>query len=209
MDSNQPREMEAVHTTIVGGRPPGSGKALGAIPRGIEVLIKKAAVDAAFRAVLLAKRSAAAHEIGLKLTPAEAMMLDAVPAAQLAAIIAGTRVEPWALPAFLGKAAAAMLLALGVVVAGCDRDAPTKGDRPDEPPPPARQKEAKKVAEQIIKRIQETYKVEPPLPASDPWISQPASTPASLPFTKPITEGLEPDMPPAPADNRAEPPTNR
>jgi len=39
-------EQEAVRTTIVGGRPPGSGQPVGRIPRGIEVLLKKAAVDA-------------------------------------------------------------------------------------------------------------------------------------------------------------------
>ncbi|MCP4231568.1 MAG: hypothetical protein GY771_15670, partial [bacterium] len=41
-------EREAVRTTIVGGRPPGSGKSNGSIPRGIEVLVKKASVDAVF-----------------------------------------------------------------------------------------------------------------------------------------------------------------
>jgi hypothetical protein len=35
-------------------------KVLGDIPRGIEVLVKKAAVDAAFREVLLRERAAAA-----------------------------------------------------------------------------------------------------------------------------------------------------
>src|SRR5512137_1306017 len=103
-----PRDQEfpAVRTTIVGGRPPGSGQPLGAIPRGVEVLVKKASVDAAFRAVLLARRSAAAGEIGLALTPDEAMMLDIVPAAQLEAIISRTKVDPSKAPAFLGKAAA-------------------------------------------------------------------------------------------------------
>ena len=32
----RPVEQEAVRTTIVGGRPPGSGKSVGAIPRGID-----------------------------------------------------------------------------------------------------------------------------------------------------------------------------
>lgn len=38
-------EQEAVRTAIVGGRPPGSGTRVGAIPRGVEVLVKKASVD--------------------------------------------------------------------------------------------------------------------------------------------------------------------
>ena len=50
--SPRPGEPEAVRTTIVGGRPPGSGKPMGPIPRGVEVLIKKAAVDAEFRRML-------------------------------------------------------------------------------------------------------------------------------------------------------------
>jgi hypothetical protein len=107
-------EMPAVRTTIVGGRPPGCGKPLGDIPRGIEVLVKKAAVDPVFRRLLLARRGGAAEEIGLKLQPAEAALLEAVPARQLQAVIDRTRVAPEVRPAFLGKAAAVMLVALGV-----------------------------------------------------------------------------------------------
>lgn len=114
-----PEELPAVKTTIVGGRPPGSGKMLGAIPRGIEVLVKKAAVDPQFRALLLNERSKAALAIGLRLEAAEAMMLDIVPAAQLEMIIANTRVDPAKMPAFLGKAAAVMLVALGVTSMDC------------------------------------------------------------------------------------------
>ncbi len=86
-------EKEAVRTTIVGGRPPGSGTLIGAIPRGIEILTKKAAVDAEFRRLLLEKRAEAAGEIGLKLTSSERMMLATVPAKQLEMIIAGTKSE--------------------------------------------------------------------------------------------------------------------
>ncbi|GAG42054.1 unnamed protein product, partial [marine sediment metagenome] len=57
---DRPMEQPAVRTTIVGGRPPGSGKTVGPIPRGIEVLIKKAAVDPGFKMLLLAKRDGAA-----------------------------------------------------------------------------------------------------------------------------------------------------
>jgi|GEM_PF-1218437 len=37
-------EQPAVRTTIVGERPPGPGKGVGSVPRGIKVLVKKAAV---------------------------------------------------------------------------------------------------------------------------------------------------------------------
>ena len=56
----RPPEQEAVNTTIVGGRPPGCGKPVGEIPRGIEILVKKASVDEAFKELLLARRAEAA-----------------------------------------------------------------------------------------------------------------------------------------------------
>ena len=126
-------EQQAVVTTIVGGRPPGAGQPVGQIPRGIEVLVKKAAVDSDFRALLLEKRADAAAEIGLSLDPAEAMMLSAVPAAQLEAIVARTEVPEEHRRTFLGRAAAAMLATLGVAtLAGCPTG--TKGIAPDRPP---------------------------------------------------------------------------
>ncbi len=90
------------------------------IPRGIEVLVKKAAVDSAFKAILLAERSAAARRIDLELAAPERLMLDSVPAAQLQAIIARTKVEPSAIPALMGKAAAAMIVALGLTAMSMD-----------------------------------------------------------------------------------------
>jgi hypothetical protein len=124
-------EREAVYTTIVGGRPPGSGTDVGAIPRGIEVLVKKASVDPEFRSVLLEKRAEAAEEIELELTDSEAAMLASIPRAQLEAIIAKTKVGPESRRLFLGKAAGIMLAALGVSAAGCKPR--TKGIEPDRP----------------------------------------------------------------------------
>jgi hypothetical protein len=113
-----PNEREAVRTTIVGGRPPGSGKSNGRIPRGIEVLVKKASVDAAFCEVLLSERAEAAARIDLELDTAEAAMLSAIPESQLIGIIHNTKVGSNARPAFMGYAAAAMLAALGVTAGG-------------------------------------------------------------------------------------------
>ena len=136
--ADRPLEQEAVRTTIVGGRPPGSGQPVGDIPRGIEVLVKKAAVDAEFKALLLAQRAAAAQAIGLALEPAETMMLAVAPLEQLEAIIGRTSVPMEHRRAFLGQAAAAMLAALGVVTAGAQPavgyETPPSGDVP----PPAR-----------------------------------------------------------------------
>jgi hypothetical protein len=143
-------EQQAVVTTIVGGRPPGAGQPVGQIPRGIEVLVKKAAVDSDFRALLLEKRAEAAAEIGLSLDPAEVMMLSAVPAAQLEAIVARTEVPEAHRRAFLGRAAAAMLATLGVAsIAGCpkgispDRPPAPTGMAPDRPPPKETKEEPK------------------------------------------------------------------
>lgn len=92
------------------------GKAAGGIPRGIEILVKKASVDPAFRAILLERRAKAADEIGLELTPAEVTMLDSIPAGQLKAIIDRTKVDPSQRNAFLGKVALVMLAAVGAAV---------------------------------------------------------------------------------------------
>ncbi len=131
----RPGEPEAVRTTIVGGRPPAEGANVNDVPRGVEVLVKKAAVDPPFKKLLLEKRAGAAEAIGLKLTAAEEAMLAAVPLPQLEGIIAHTRISPKLRPAFLGYAAGAMLAALGAATSACDGpfDA-TLGTRPEPPP---------------------------------------------------------------------------
>jgi acyl carrier protein len=88
------------------------------IPKGIEVLAKKASVDPAFKMLLLGQRADVAREIGLDLDATEALMLAAVPSEQLEAIIARTNVPQEHRRAFLGQAAAAMLAAIGAMIAG-------------------------------------------------------------------------------------------
>jgi len=92
--------------------------------------------------VLLQQRSQAAAEIGLDLGDAESMMLNSVPEKQLEAIIAQTRVPQEHRRAFLGKAAGAMLAALGATGAGAasagieailGRHVVSQGGRPDMP----------------------------------------------------------------------------
>jgi len=107
------------------------------IPRAIEVLIKKAAVDPAFKKMLMEKRAGAADVIALTLSPAEEAMLEAVPEAQLRAIVDNTKVSPGLRPAFLGATAGAMLAALGArAPAGGAEDIEIKtyGIVPDIPP---------------------------------------------------------------------------
>ncbi|HEY3323431.1 MAG TPA: Os1348 family NHLP clan protein [Planctomycetota bacterium] len=86
----------------------------GTIPRGMEVLIKKAAVDTEFRRQLLADREKAVAGLGLKLDATEALLLKAVPSEQLDRIIAQTKVPEAHRAAFLGTAAALMLAIVGV-----------------------------------------------------------------------------------------------
>ena len=111
------------------------------IPRGIEVLVKKASVDPGFRELLLRDRAAAAETIGLSLDPAETAMLAAIAADQLEAIIARTTVPSEQRRVFLGKTAAAMFTALGVGVilccgvmsAGCSARREMNDEQPDWP----------------------------------------------------------------------------
>lgn len=123
MSNAQNHESEAVRTTIVGGRPPGSGRNNVTVPRGIEVLVKKASVDAEFRELLLKQRGKAAAAIHLELDPAENSMLSAIPQEQLAKIVANTTVPMELRPAFMGWVAPVMLAALGVSLAASSLDA--------------------------------------------------------------------------------------
>ena len=88
------------------------------IPVGIEVLVKKAAVDPEFRTLLVERRAEAASQIGLQLDPAESLMLAVVPQTQLETIIDRTTVPLEHRRAFLGKTVAAMLAAVGVLTPG-------------------------------------------------------------------------------------------
>ena len=94
------------------------------IPRGLEVLLKKAAVDPQFKERLLAGATAAAAEIGLELDDVERLMLKSVPAKQLETIIAQTRVPEEHRRTFLGHAASAMLAVLGLGAAAKAVDVP-------------------------------------------------------------------------------------
>jgi len=104
------------------------------IPRGLEVLVKKASVDPKFRALLLADPSAAARSIDLALTPNEEAMLGAVTREQMTAIIDATVVPESHRRTFLGTASAAMLLAIGGLTGFAFLGAEaSRGSRPDHP----------------------------------------------------------------------------
>ncbi|MCL2710193.1 MAG: hypothetical protein FWE95_04870 [Planctomycetaceae bacterium] len=82
------------------------------LPRGIEILLKKASVDAEFRELLLADSNQAAMSIELELAPVEQAMLQTLPKEQLATVIDRTEVPLAHRRAFLGTAAATMLALL-------------------------------------------------------------------------------------------------
>lgn len=205
----RPNEQEAVRTTIVGGRPPGSGKAVGPIPRGIEVLVKKAAVDPAFKQVLLEKRAKAANEIGLKLEPAEVAMINVVPAAQLETIIASSNVTDLTRSAFLGRAAAVMLAALGVTtVTSCSQEAPSCGGiRPEPKPEP---KPGPDTPTPPDKPATQGIRPDKPLDVPPGQETEPPPPPKEEPKPGPdqTTRGIRPDVPdlrPAPGTDQATP----
>lgn len=85
------------------------------IPRSLEVLIKKAAVDDDFCLKLKNSRSDAAADIGLELNQNEKLILNQIPVQQLEKIIAETHVPTEHLSIFRGQIAALMLMALGAV----------------------------------------------------------------------------------------------
>jgi hypothetical protein len=173
--SAQENEGEAVRTTIVGGRPSGNGRGIGTIPRGVEVLLKKAAVDAEFRQLLCEGRVRAAEAIGLELDVAESAMLKSIPRVQLETIIARTLVPVEQRRVFLGRMAAPMLALLGVAVTGCQGGPTSLGIQPARP-----------VSAGIRPRSPGTN--EPPAQPSPTTSS--TNRPASL-----VSDGIRPDRP--------------
>jgi len=115
-DKRESRE-RAADPTIGGGRPLEKSRPRSGIPRGIEVLVKKASVDPEFRELLLERRARAAEEIGLELSVAEVTMLDSVSRAQIEQIIENTSVPVEERRVFLGKIGAAMLAVIGIGLA--------------------------------------------------------------------------------------------
>ena len=111
---------EPMKRTIVGGRPPSRGGDMSGIPRGIEVMLRKAKVDDAFREAFLADPMAAAKTIDLDLAETERAILSAVPAATLADMVDRIEVLEEHRSVFKGRTAAAMLsLVAATFAVGC------------------------------------------------------------------------------------------
>lgn len=86
--STEGDRLASPRTTIVGGQPPETAKELPPLPTGMEKLLRLAAVDEAFRRVLLERRGEAAPAAGVELTSSERAILASVPAEQLEAMAA-------------------------------------------------------------------------------------------------------------------------
>jgi hypothetical protein len=124
--------LEGSMTTIVGARPPTTAKRLREVPRGLEVLVKKASIDPGFRARLLRERSKASGAISLNLDDTEALILDSLPEKNLEIMIDHAEVPHFQRKAFLGCIAAAMLAAIGLVDTAAEEIVVT-GILPDRP----------------------------------------------------------------------------
>jgi membrane carboxypeptidase/penicillin-binding protein PbpC len=104
--------MSGGERTIVGGRSR-SDRIVRDIPRGIEILLKKAKADAAFRELLLRDPLQAARSIELELGESEAKMLTCAPRAHLRAMVDHTSIPRQQVAVFrTAKTAAALVLAL-------------------------------------------------------------------------------------------------
>ncbi len=141
-----------------------SQRDLSSIPRGIEVLVKKASVDPEFRQLLLDRRAEAAREIDLELTEAEQNMLATIPAEQLEKIIDSANVKPEHLKIFLGRTAKLMLAAAAgvAVVSMMCMTTCTAGISPDR----IREMQMKRAAD--ANDVNEPNQVEPESDATEP-----------------------------------------
>jgi hypothetical protein len=171
--SERENEPAVLRTTIE------SGRSNVTIPRGIEVLVKKAAVDPEFRELLFEQRGAAAAAIELELDPAENAILSAIPQEQLAQIIGQTTVPLEQRRVFLGKIAVAMLAVLGGGLAGCESITPhtiSAGIQPVLPRP-----------QPLEPQAPSSMGIRPDLP--------PANSPSTNSPSPPPTRGVQPDRP--------------
>jgi hypothetical protein len=123
-------------TTIVGGQPPRPTAALPPVPTGIQRLLRLASVDEAFRRELLARRGGIATAAEVALTPSERAILQAIPAAQLEAMITSLPPPEEDRRSFLRQTAAtAVMLLGGAALSACNRDMRSAGGAaPDVPP---------------------------------------------------------------------------
>jgi hypothetical protein len=195
-------------TTIVGGQPPGHSAELPPVPTGIQRLLRLASVDPAFARELGARRAEMGAAAGIELTASERAILQAIPAAQLQAMIAGLPPPEEDRRTFLRQSAASAVVLLGGALLG--PACPVRGSRSDVPPEPAPPRPDEPAPVPAGARID--VPPQPPPPASAP--AEPA--PPRLPVTQPMrgtrpnrpqmhTAGVRPDRDHVPRPERTSP----
>ena len=183
-------EPASPRTTIVGGRPPEGKVAAPHVPTGIQRLLRLAAIDPAFRTLLLQKRDAVAAAAGVELTPTERVVLRAASDAQLEAMAEHLPPPTSQRREFFRQTAAtaAALLALPALTA-CESCVPTRGSQPDVPPPKAAPPQELEDAEPV-----------PPRPEQREMETEGGAAPHEPPPPKPppypAPTGIAPDVPP-------------
>lgn len=125
--------------TIVGGRPP-SDEATRAVPRGIDQVLARAALDRRFRERLASDRAGALDSSGVTLSPAERGIVLATSAEQLEAMVEGVARNLVDRRGWFARVAGVFGVFIGGALlgageSGCVRLGATKGERIDAPPP--------------------------------------------------------------------------
>jgi len=95
--------------TIVGGRPMAQKSSRKDIPRGLELLIKRASIDLEFKQELIQKRTRLLEELDITIDATESSMLACVPEEHLSRMIDATEVPPAQRKAISTGSVAAMI----------------------------------------------------------------------------------------------------
>jgi hypothetical protein len=168
------RPMSTMFRTIVGGRDRQDGGSAGR-PRGIEVLLKKAKVDARFREQLLEDPAAAAAAIGLVLQDSEKRMLASSAESTLRLMIDRTFVPRHHVGTYMSRNVTAMLAlviasTVTVTAAGSGVDDAAKGITGEESIAHARDMVQREIT--IIRDALEAYRRDHgSYPSTETWIT--------------------------------------
>lgn len=172
--------------TIVGGRPTGQVSLGGNVPRAMEALLKKAAVDPRFLEELVSKRSRLATDCGVVLDPAEVTMLDGAPEPQLRAIVAGVQVPEDQTRILSGASSTAIVALLAQLAFGQGGAVAAPQSPPAGPPSPA----AVSIVETGEMRGTPDQRLLAQVPDGPVQVGEP------LPHNVGPSRGIQPDLPP-------------
>ena len=141
--------------TIVGGRSR-SNRLVGNFPRGIEIMLKKAAVDPSFSQYLVQDPINAAGSIALDLKPVEINILTNTSKSVLEKMIASTRVPKQHVKTFRTATAAAMMVA--VLCTTVVMPAPASAGIEDRPAQTIEQEELARSRMTVVQEALEAYR---------------------------------------------------